>query len=86
MQGSGKTRNDGNGNGMETETETEMEMEMETHSSLSCARSAVVPSALIKAHYRLTSLFPDYTEEGGLPSIKLAVYSNIQKLLKGCQL
>ena len=28
--------------------------------------------------------FPDYTEEGGLPSIKLAVYSNIQ--LKECQL
>ena len=29
-------------------------------------------------------LFPDYTEEGGFPSIKLAVYSNIQ--LKECSM
>ena len=45
-------------------------------------------AALIKAHYYSLEyrcyLFPDYTEEGGLPSIKLAVYSNIQ--LKKCQL
>ena len=31
-------------------------------------------------------LFPDYTEEGGLPSTKLAVYSNIQLKKCNCEL